>query len=379
MQWLDRDQTVTYHPAEGVVSAFIRTAPAAASPASLATTIYDIADRAHVSIATVSRVFNDHPRVSEATRRRVFRVAEQLGYEPHASAQSLARKHTQLISAVVPMMTSYFFMEVLRGVQDRLDESDYDLLVYPSRTMDGLDTQLQRALQRGRSDGLLLISTPMTSARARRLAASPRAVVLVDSHHDALDSVAVDNHAGGAEAVRHLVDRGHTRIGLVLPVPGSPPAAARRAGYEAALAEAGLPVDPDLVVEAEWDHADHGYTRFAGYRGMQQLLERFADRPAERPTAVFVAADVMALGALRAAREAGLSVPDDLEVVGFDDINSSAYVGLTTLQQPMYDMGTVAIETLLRRMAHPDLPPSHTTFAPRLVVRETTGGVTDAV
>lgn len=344
----------------------------------MATTIYDIADRAHVSIATVSRVFNDHPRVSEATRRRVFRVAEQLGYEPHASAQSLARKHTQLISAVVPMMTSYFFMEVLRGVQDRLDESDYDLLVYPSRTMDGVDAQLQRALQRGRSDGLLLISTPMTHARARRLAASPRAVVLVDSHHDLLDSVSVDNHAGGAEAVRHLLARGHERIGLVLPVPGSPPAAARRAGYEAALAEAALPVDPDLVVEAEWDHADHGYTRFAGYRGTQLLLERFADRPADRPTAVFVAADVMALGALRAAREAGLAVPGDLEVVGFDDINSSAYVGLTTLQQPMYDMGTVAIETLLRRMAHPDLPPSHTTFAPRLVVRETTGGVTDA-
>ena len=344
----------------------------------MATTIYDIADRAHVSIATVSRVFNDHPRVSEATRRRVFRVAEQLGYEPHASAQSLARKHTQLISAVVPMMTSYFFMEVLRGVQDRLDESDYDLLVYPSRTMDGVDVQLQRALQRGRSDGLLLISTPMTGVRARRLAASPRAVVLVDSHHDLLDSVCVDNRAGGAEAVRHLVSRGHERIGLVLPVPGSPPAADRRAGYEDALAEAALPVDPELVVEAEWDHADHGYTRYAGYRGMQLLLDRFADRPAERPTAVFVAADVMALGALRAAREAGLAVPGDLEVVGFDDINSSAYVGLTTLQQPMYDMGTVAIETLMRRMAHPDLPPSHTTFAPRLVVRETTGGVTDA-
>lgn len=341
----------------------------------MASTIYDIADRAHVSIATVSRVFNDHPRVSESTRKRVFRVAEQLGYEPHASAQSLARKHTQLISAVVPMMTSFFFMEVLRGVQDRLDESAYDLLVYTSRTMDGVDTQLTRAVQRGRSDGLLLVSTPMTASRARRLTASRRPVVLVDSHHEGLDSVTVDNRRGGMEAVRHLVERGHERIGLVLPVPGSAPAVARRAGYVDAHVEADLPVDSALCVEADWDHGDHGYTRFAGYRGMQMLLERFSGDPAARPTAVFVAADVMAHGALRAAREAGLSVPGDLDIVGFDDIDSSAYVGLTTLRQPMYEMGKLAIEKLLRRLSAPDTPPSHTVFAPQLVVRETTGGV----
>lgn len=345
----------------------------------MATTIYDIADRAHVSIATVSRVFNDHPRVSEATRRRVFRVAEQLGYEPHASAQSLARRHTGLVSAVVPMMTSFFFMEVLRGIQDGLDESAYDLLVYASRTMDGVDSQLQRALQRGRSDALLLVSTPVTTTRARRLASARGAVVLVDAHHDALDSVSMDNRAGGALATRHLIERGHTRIGLILPSADSPPAAARRAGYDDALAEAGLAADPALIVEAEWDRDDHGYTRLAGYRAMQVLLERFADHPSGRPTAVFVGADVMALGALRAAREADLSVPADLDLVGFDDIASSAYVGLTTVHQPMYEMGRVAAEKLLARLSDPDIEPTHTTFAPRLVVRETTGGVSDAV
>lgn len=374
---------MAYHPLGAVVSAYIdlRRWALQALPLScplpdpnVATTIYDIADRAHVSIATVSRVFNDHPRVSEATRRRVFRVAEQLGYEPHVSAQSLARKHTQVLSAVVPMMTSFFFMEVLRGVQDRLEESAYDLLVYASRTMDGVDGQLARAVQRGRADGLLLVSTPMTASRARRLMASRRAVALVDSFHEELDSVTVDNRRGGAEAVRHLLGRGHERIGLVLPVSESAPAAARRAGYEDALAEAALPVDPDLIVEADWDHDDHGYTRFAGYRGTQVLLERFAGRSSDRPTALFAAADVLALGALRAAREAGLAVPGDLEVVGFDDIASSAYVGLTTLRQPMYEMGKLAIEKLLRRLADPDTPPSHTVFSPQLVVRETTGG-----
>ncbi len=340
----------------------------------MSVTIYDIADRAHVSIATVSRVFNEHPRVSEATRRKVFRVAEDLGYQPHASAQSLARQNTQLISAVVPMMTSFFFMEVLRGIQDRLDASAYDLLVYASRTLDRVDGQLARAVQRGRSDGLLLVSTPITPERARRITASRRAVVLVDSEHEAFDSVAVDNRRGGQEAVRHLAEQGHTRIGLVLPVGTSVPAAERRAGYLDGLAAAGLEPDERLIVSAEWDLDQDGYTRYAGYCGMKTLLERFSADPASRPTAVFVAADVMALGAMRAAHEAGLRLPDDLQMVGFDDTASAAYVGLTTLAQPMVEMGRLATEKLLRRLRDPETPPSHTVFAPQLVVRETSGG-----
>lgn len=341
----------------------------------MAVTIYDIADGARVSIATVSRVFNEHPRVSDATRRRVFRVAEQLGYEPHASAQSLARQNTKVISAVVPMMTSFFFMEVLRGLQDRLDESDYDLLVYASRTLDKVDGQLGRAVQRGRADGLLLVSTPLTPDRARRLASSHQPVVLVDSFHSDFDSVSVDNRKGGAEAVRHLIERGHERIGLILPSEESVPAAERRAGYEDALRDAAFPIDEDLIVSASWDPDEHGYTRFAGYRAMQELLARFAGQASSRPTAVFVAADVMALGAARALRDGGETGPNAPELVGFDDIASSAYAGLTTLRQPMYEMGKLAIEMLFRRLRDPATPPSHTVFAPQLVVRESTGGV----
>ena len=340
----------------------------------MAVTIYDIADEARVSIATVSRVFNEHPRVSEDTRRRVFRVAEKMGYEPHTGAQSLARKGTNLVSAVVPVMTSFFFMEVLRGSQDGLDASAYDLLIYPSRTFGGVDGQMGRALQRGRSDGLLLVSVPPTPERVRRLEATSQAVVLVDAFHDAFDSISLDSRWGGRQAVEHLIGRGHERVALILPVPGSAPGDERLAGYHDALAAAGREADPDLVVQADWHHDLQGYTRFAGYRAMQTLLERFADRPAQRPTAVFVAADIMAFGALRAAREAGLRVPRDLEVVGFDDVDASAYVGLTTLRQPMVEMGRLATEKLLRRLDDPGAPPSHTVFAPRLVVRETTGG-----
>lgn len=312
-------------------------------------------------------MFNDHPRVSEDTRRRVFDVAEQLGYEPHASARSLARQNTQLISAVVPMMTSYFFMEVLRGLQDRLDESAYDLLVYASRTLDKVDGPLARAIQRGRADGLLLVSTPLDDERAARLQAARRPVVLVDSFHPDFDSVSVDNRKGGCEATRHLIQLGHERIGLLLPNLESVPAAERYAGYQDALREAGIPLDEHLV-HASDDRVQHGYARWAGYQAMQRLLAC-----PDRPRAVFAAADVLALGALRAVREAGLRVPEDVALVGFDDIATSAYVGLTTLRQPMYEMGKLAIEKLLRRLADPDMPPSHTIFAPRLVVRDSSG------
>ena len=337
-------------------------------------TIYDIAEGAKVSIATVSRVLNGHPRVSDATRDRVLEVAQSLGYEPHASAQSLARRQTGLISAVVPMMTSAFFMEVLRGVQDRLDASHHDLLVYASRTLASVEGQLARAVQRGRSDGVLLVSTPLSERRAAALAASGRPVALVDLYHPDFDSVSVDNRRGGTVAVEHLVERGHQRIALLMPSEESAPARRRRDGYRDALAAAGLPADDNLVVVADWDHEHHGYSRYAGYRAMQELLARFDGRPSERPTAVFAAADVMALGALRAAGEAGLRAPRDLDVVGFDDIESSAYAGLTTLRQPMAAMGRLAAEMLVRRLETPGAPAQHTVFAPTLVARQTTGG-----
>ncbi|WP_412060560.1 LacI family DNA-binding transcriptional regulator [Rubrivirga sp. IMCC45206] len=336
-------------------------------------TIYDIADKAGVSIATVSRAFNGHPRVSESTRQKVFGVAEELGYVPHASAQSLARQSTQLLSAVLPMMTSAFFMEVLRGVQDRLDETDYDLLVYASRSVDRVGAQLDRAVQRGRADGLFVISTPLDDARAAQIAASRQPAVLIDAHHPAVDSVAVDNHRGGAVATQHLLDRGHTRIAMLMPAADSGPGVRRRAGYLDTLEAAGLPRDPDLIVEAEWDEGHHGYTRYAGYRGMQALLARFEGRT-DAPTAVFAAADVLAYGALRAAREAGLRAPRDLDLVGFDDVESSAYAGLTTVRQPMYEMGRVGADLLLRRLDGADGEARHVVFAPEIVVRESTGG-----
>lgn len=332
----------------------------------MSVTIYDIAEKAGVSIATVSRVFNNSPRVSVNSRERVHAIARELGYQPHASAQSLARRKANLVAAVIPMLTNYFFIEVMRGMQDQLQEYEYDLIVFSAPTLDDVDLQLDRALQKGLTAGVMLFSTPLNEERASRLRASNEPVVLVDSIHPDFDSIYIDNEQGGYIATRHLIDLGYKRIGLILANPVSVPAAERRKGYERAMREASHGVNETRIVASTDDH-QHGYTEAAGYECMKSLLGRRS-----RPDAVFVASDIQALGALQAIRDFGLRVPEDIALVGFDDIRLSSYVGLTTLRQPMYEMGKLAVEKLLLRVGHPEYPTSHTVFAPRLVTRATT-------
>lgn len=340
----------------------------------MSVTIYDIAERAGVSIATVSRVLNNHARVAAPTRERVLAIAQELGYQPHASAQSLARRKPHLLSAVIPMIGhNYFFMEVLRGLQDRLADTEFDLLVHAAPTMDHVDAQLDRALQRGMAAGVLLFSTPLNDGRVARIQRSGRAVVLVDSAHPEFDCVSTDNVQGGCLATLHLIESGYERIGLIMANPESVPAADREVGYRKALRTAGLPFRPELVVSSQdgdpVGFVDlHGYTEAGGEAAMERLLA--LDEP---PDAVFAVSDIQAIGALRAIEGAGLRAPDDIAVVGFDDIKLSAYAKLTTLQQPMYEMGRQSVDAILGRMRHKDRPISHTVFSPRLLQRATTG------
>ncbi len=322
-------------------------------------TIYDIAREASVSIATVSRVFNNSERVSAPTRARVEDVAQELGYRPHAMAQSLARRSTNLISAVIPVLTNYFYLEVLRGIQEALLETEFDLLIYCAPTPDDVDGQLARALQRGRSEGLLLLSTPITPDRRRLLQRSRQSVVLVDESDAEFDSILVDNVEGAYCATRHLIDAGHRRIAHVTVSPEPFVAQQRRAGYERALAEAGL----EPIISAS-DLRPLGFCEESGYQAATDLL-----RMPELPDAVFVTTDVQALGVLSALHDAGLSVPEDIAVVGFDDIKPSAYARLSTLRQPMYEMGRLSVERLLSRLETPDRAAETTRFTPELIMR----------
>lgn len=346
-------------------------APGAAVPdEQKASTIYDLAERAGVSTATVSRVFNQSARVSEKTRRRVLKAADDLQYQPHASAQSLARQQSHLVSAVIPVLTNDFYMNVMRGMQDALYHRDFDLIVYAAPRPDQAETQLARATQRGLAEGVLLFSTPLTDAQADRLRRSGRPIGLIDAAHPAFDSVSVDNVEGGYLATQHLIRKGFQRIAHIGAVPEPPPAAQRRAGYEKALRDAGRSVDRRLVAASRRRSSGFGeeFAEEAGYKAMEKLLGRSAV-----PDAVFAASDVQALGARKAIHEAGLRIPDDVAVVGFDDIGTAEHVGLTTLRQPMHAMGKLAVEKLMKRIAEPERPPSKTVFAPRLIERASSG------
>ena len=330
-------------------------------------TIYDVAERADVSTATVSRVFNNRTRVAEDTRARVLHAAKALGYKPHISAQNLALQKTNLLAAVVPFETDFFYVEIMRGMQDALTGSPYDLIVYMSPEKEEIEGQLDRAIQPGRADGVILVSAELSPERAKQLKASNQPVMLVDSHHPDFDSISVDNDVGAYRAVKRLIEHGYKRIAHITVAPDPPPPARqRRLGYEMALREAGRLIESRYLVHST--SYPFGFMEEAGYEAMEQLLQL-----SEPPDAVFVCSDIQALGALEAIRDHGLRVPDDIAIVGFDDIHTSRHIGLSTLRQPMTEMGKLAVEKVLQRIEKPTRTPSKTVFAPEFIARATCG------
>jgi LacI family transcriptional regulator len=329
-------------------------------------TIYDIADKANVSIATVSRVFSNHPRVSEKTRAKVLAIAEQHHYYPNVSAQALARQNSFMMAAVVPMLTNYFFMEVLRGVQDKMAESGYDLMVFsvsdPSESM----TPLYRAMQKGRSEGVFLFSTYLPDAEAKRLAKNGHPILLVDCCHDLLDSIAVDNVAGAYVATQHLLQLGHQKIALLGADPVSGPAQERKRGFLQAIWEAGLYV-PESMIQDCTNCTSHGFSEEAGYQTAMKVLELHPDIEA-----FFAMSDIQALGALKALHQHGKVPGQDVSIIGFDDIQVAEYVGLTTMRQPMYEMGQQAFELLKSKMEGNRTVTGLRKMAPQLIVRSST-------
>ncbi|MGB9773852.1 MAG: LacI family DNA-binding transcriptional regulator [Bacteroidota bacterium] len=327
-----------------------------------------MAREAKVGIGTVSRVLNDKPNVSAATREKVLAVARRLNYQPHASAQRLARQQSNSISAIIPFFTNYFFVEVLRGVQDRIDELGYDLILYGLTRKEQIEAYLRRTMQRGRVDGVLFFSMKFPEHYVARFQQLNLPVVLVDTSRPEFDSITVENQRGAYLATSHLLKLQHRRIGMIDASLTSEPARVRLEGYRQALEEHGIPFDENLVRFSRNTKLD-GFNREAGYEAMKELLSLGSDRP----TAVFVASDVQAIGALQALREEGLRIPEDMALIGFDDIELAEHAGLSTMRQPMYEMGTLAVETLVGRIKNPNAPPRHTRFTPEIVVRETCG------
>jgi LacI family transcriptional regulator len=303
----------------------------------LVATISEVARHAGVGVATVSRVLNGSPAVRDETRQRVLEAIADLGYAPNAAARALSTGRTLSVGVVAPFFTRPSVMERLRGVSHVLAGAGYQLVLFDVERP-GQDLDSFRTLPGG-LDGLLSISLCPTDADLDRFEAAGMPVVLIDHPHDRVAAVHIDDVAGGRLATEHLLGLGHRRIAFLGDFEhnyhGFTSSAMRRTGYEHALEAAGVELDEELV-----RRAPHG-------REAAAALTRELLLSAEPPTAIFAASDTQAVGVLEAADELGVDVPDDLSVVGYDDIEVARYAGLTTIAQPLEQSGTRGAELLL--------------------------------
>lgn len=327
-------------------------------------TIYDIAKKAGVSIATVSRVVNNSDGIADKTREKVLKVADELGYYPQAYAQGLARKKKNIIMVVVPVLSNYFFMEVLAGIQDEISNYSYDLNIFnvQSNGEDNMFPQVENIIKRQWADGYLFISTHLRDEELEKLQNYDMPITLIDESYPGMDSVSVNNEKGIEKAMQHFLDSGMTRIAMISAMKTSKPGQQRIEGYKNALKEAGVSVDEELIATGDSMYRD-GFSEENGYEAMIKLLEM-----PEPPEACFCTSDIQAVGAMKAMREKGIQIP----IIGYDDITISDYIGLSTIRQPMYNMGSFATKKLMKRMKNRDADPEQKVFAPELILRSST-------
>jgi len=330
----------------------------------MSVTIRDVARHANVSVATVSRALNGHPNVAEEVRRRVLDVATQLRYSPHHAARSLSSRRTGTIGVVLPDLYGEFFSELMRGIDQVARERGLHLLVSSYHGNPGEQGAALRTM-RGRVDGLLLMSPFVAGAEGLASELPPMPVVLMNPALavERLPSVGVDNHGGAMAMVRHLLAAGRRRIAFIAGPEDNVDASERLRGYRDALAQAAPGAEP-WVLPGNFDEA-------SGHAAGQRLLAA-----GERPDAVFAANDMMALGCLFALGQAGVRVPADIALAGFDDIPLSRYVDppLTTMRVEIAELGARAIRRLLD--TGPDADgggPVPALLEPRLVVRASSG------
>jgi LacI family transcriptional regulator len=327
-------------------------------------TMREVAERAGVSVTSVSHVINETRPVSYELRERVLAAMEELGYQPNLLARSLRSGKTHTIGTIVPDSADPFFAEVVRGIEDTAFESGYSLIICNSDANLGKEAFYTDVLAEKQVDGILFLAVGVSTERILDLQQRGIPVVVVDRELPAAnaDVVVTDNAGGGWSATRHLIDLGHQHIGYIAGPSDLTLSENRSTGYRKALEEADLAADDNLIVRGAFDLE-------SGYRAAHQLLAH-----SKRPTAIFACNDLMATGAICAAVELGLQVPEDLSVVGYDDIPLASYSNppLTTIAQPIYDLGVVATSMLLERLNDPDRPGRRIVLDIELRIRRST-------
>ncbi|OSP48123.1 substrate-binding domain-containing protein [Vibrio cholerae] len=325
-------------------------------------TMKDIARLAGVSTSTVSHVINKSRFVSDEIAERVNNAAQQLNYVPSALARSLKMNRTKTIGMLVTTSTNPFFGEVVKGVERSCYHQGYNLILCNTegdnqRMKASINTLLQK-----RVDGLLLMCSTLEGERLDVFDRYPDIPIVVMDWGPILfasDKIQDNSLQGGYMAAKHLIECGHKEIGCITGPLIRHQAQMRYEGYKRALAEAGIAINPDWIVESDFECE-------GGYQAFEKLYQR-----GKLPSALFVSNDMMAMGVIQAASQRGLRVPDDLSLIGYDDVHIAKFMtpALTTIHQPKYRLGKAAVDTLLYRLENPDTTAQVVQLEPTLVVR----------
>lgn len=329
-------------------------------------TIKEVADYAGVSVATVSRVLNQTGYVSDDLRQRVQEAAARLQYRPSRVAKSLRRQKTETVGVLVPQLDQPFFSKLTFAIQQRLLGDGYYTLVGSSIEDSEAEAAYIEMLVGQRVDGVVIVPTGTNSGNVERLLNYDIPVVMVDRDIPQLtdlDRVMCDNQGGAFTATQHLLELGHRRISFIGGPAYSEPVKARQRGVEAALKTHGMALSPDQFITGQLPQFEMGYT------AARDLL-----RQSPRPTAIFAFSDVTAIGAIHAANELGIRIPEDISIIGFDNIPMAAYTypELTTVSQPIQAMGRAAGDLLMKRIQGDTSSVQRITLETALVIRKST-------
>lgn len=326
-------------------------------------TLEDIARMSGVSRSTVSRVINGHYHVSQDTRARVEDIIRSVGFQPNLAARSLAAGRTRVLGLVIPtavtaIFTDPYFPLVIQGASYACNALDYSIMLWLAEPEYERRT-IGRILHNGIVDGVIVSSMLVDDPLLARLSESKQPFVTIGRHpiDESINYIDVDNRSGAQQAVTHILRTGHRRVGVINGPEGTFHSWERFQGCKDAMRQRGLQLLPELVAQGDFSDA-------SGYHAMKQLLPH-------RPDAVFVASDAMAFGCMRAIQDADLRIPQDIAVVGFDDIPAAAISKppLTTVRQPIQRMGSLAAEILIDMIEHPSPQPRHLVLPTELVIR----------
>ncbi|MFL6560272.1 MAG: catabolite control protein A [Bacillus sp. (in: firmicutes)] len=306
-------------------------------------TIYDVAREASVSMATVSRVVNGNPNVKPVTRKKVLEVIDRLGYRPNAVARGLASKKTTTVGVIIPDISNIFFAELARGIEDIATMYKYNIILSNSDQNKDKELHLLNTMLGKQVDGLVFMGGNITAEHVEEFEKSPVPIVLAGSIEESnkIPSVNIDYEEAVYDSIKEFIEKGHKNIAFVVGPLHEPKNTFKKLrGYQRALQDSGIPYNEELVVEGD-------YTYDSGIEAIEKLLE-----VADRPTAILVGSDEMALGVVHGAEDKGYKIPEDFEVITSDNTRLSLMVRpqLTTIVQPLYDIGAVAMRLLTKLM-----------------------------